>query len=126
MKIYEVGGAVRDSLIGLEVNEKDWVVVIAKEIGSITSMNTWMRRIDLSCKVLAPWAVGAIISSVGNSRRMRIFYGAAAVGLWNAMAYPMELMLTTAVFYAFPAKKYKNRMFCTAEHAMKFCPRQIL
>ena len=27
MKIYEVGGAVRDSLIGLEVNEKDWVVV---------------------------------------------------------------------------------------------------
>jgi|TARA_B100001250_G_scaffold132205_1_gene112937 tRNA nucleotidyltransferase (CCA-adding enzyme) len=27
MKIYEVGGAVRDSLIGLEVNERDWVVV---------------------------------------------------------------------------------------------------
>ena len=87
--------------------EKDWVVVIAEEIGSITSMNTWMRRIDLSCKVLAPWAVGAIISSVGDSRRMRIFYGAAAVGLWNAMAYPMELMLTTAVFYAFPALSEK-------------------
>ena len=87
--------------------EKDWVVVIAEEIGSITSMNTWMRRIDLSCKVLAPWAVGAIILSVGNSRRMRIFYGAAAVGLWNAMAYPMELMLTTAVFYAFPALSEK-------------------
>ena len=27
MQIYLVGGAVRDALLGLEVNEKDWVVV---------------------------------------------------------------------------------------------------
>ena len=27
MKIYLVGGAVRDTLLGIEVKEKDWVVV---------------------------------------------------------------------------------------------------
>ena len=27
MKIYEVGGAVRDTLLGTEPNDKDWVVV---------------------------------------------------------------------------------------------------
>src|SRR4051794_20372828 len=27
MKIYEVGGAVRDALLGLPVTERDWVVV---------------------------------------------------------------------------------------------------
>ena len=27
MKIYLVGGAVRDTLLGIEVLEKDWVVV---------------------------------------------------------------------------------------------------
>ena len=87
--------------------ERDWVVVIANEIGSVPIMNTWMRRIDLSCKALAPWAVGLMIQSVGKSGRMRVFYGAAAVGVWNAMAYPLELMLTTAVFYAFPALEDK-------------------
>ena len=87
--------------------ERDWVIVIANEIGSVPVMNKWMRRIDLSCKVLAPWAVGIIIKSVGTSGRMRVFYGAAAVGVWNAMAYPLELMLTTAVFYAFPTLNQK-------------------
>ena len=27
MKVYEVGGAVRDGLLGLPVEERDWVVV---------------------------------------------------------------------------------------------------
>ena len=27
MKVYLVGGAVRDELLGRQVNEKDWVVV---------------------------------------------------------------------------------------------------
>ena len=31
MKIYLVGGAIRDSLLDLPVLEKDWVVVNAKE-----------------------------------------------------------------------------------------------
>ncbi len=30
MEVYEVGGAVRDSLLGLEVRERDWVVVGAR------------------------------------------------------------------------------------------------
>ena len=31
MKIYLVGGAVRDTLLGIEVLEKDWVVVGQKK-----------------------------------------------------------------------------------------------
>ncbi len=31
MKVYLVGGAVRDQLLGLPVKEKDWVVVGATE-----------------------------------------------------------------------------------------------
>ena len=27
MRVYEVGGAVRDALLGLPVEERDWVVV---------------------------------------------------------------------------------------------------
>ena len=41
--------------------ERDWVVIIANEVGSLSMMNKWMRRIDLSCKVLAPIGVGVII-----------------------------------------------------------------
>ena len=48
---------------------------------SLADMNTLMRRIDLSCKVLAPTGVGLILGAVGDSARSRVFYGAAAVGL---------------------------------------------
>jgi hypothetical protein len=88
--------------------ERDWVLVIADEVGSVSTMNTWMRRIDLSCKVLAPWAVGEILTAVGKSPRMRIFYGAAAVGVWNAMAYPLELLLTTVVYHSFSKLQEKS------------------
>ncbi len=93
--------------------ERDWVVVIAERMrklsasassstASLADMNTLMRRIDLSCKVLAPTGVGLILGAVGDSARNRVFYGAAAVGLWNALAFPLELLLTTVVFHAFP------------------------
>ena len=87
--------------------ERDWVVIIAEEMGFLSKMNTIMRRIDLTCKVLAPAAVGAIISTVGSSSRMKVFYGSAAVGLWNALAFPLELLLTTLVFHTFPALECK-------------------
>lgn len=100
--ILGISGEVMNQAQTLSV-ERDWVVVIAEEMGSLATMNTMMRRIDLMCKVLAPAAVGAIISTVGSSSRMKVFYGSAAVGLWNALAFPLELLLTTIVFRAFPA-----------------------
>lgn len=43
--------------------EKDWVVVIAKgDKKALAGMNAVMRRIDLTCKILAPAAVGVIIA----------------------------------------------------------------
>jgi hypothetical protein len=105
--ILGISGEVMNQAQTLSV-ERDWVVVIAKEMGSLATMNTMMRRIDLMCKVLAPAAVGAIISTVGSSSRMKVFYGSAAVGVWNALAFPLELLLTTVVFHAFPALDAKR------------------
>ena len=43
--------------------EKDWVVVIAHgDKDALAGMNAVMRRIDLSCKILAPAAVGVLIA----------------------------------------------------------------
>ena len=44
--------------------ERDWVVVIAEQSGNpLKTLNMLMRRIDLSCKLLAPAAVSCHASS---------------------------------------------------------------
>ena len=50
--------------------EKDWVVVIAGgDSTRLADMNAMVRRIDLTCKVLAPVAVGAIYQYVEEKGR---------------------------------------------------------
>lgn len=93
--------------------ERDWLVTVAThpsnaETMDLSALNTLMRRIDLSCKVLAPAAVGFMLDAVGTSARERIFYGAAMVGVWNALEYPIELVFNTAVFYGFPELRCKE------------------
>ena len=116
--VLGISGEVMNQAQTLSV-ERDWVVVIAEEMGSLAVMNTTMRRIDLMCKVLAPAAVGAIISTVGSSSRMKVFYGSAAVGVWNALAFPLELLLTTLVFDSFPAldSKMHSHMDGVTKHS---------
>ena len=43
MKVYLVGGAVRDELLSIEVLEKDWVVVGSTEEGLIAVSYTHLR-----------------------------------------------------------------------------------
>ena len=88
--------------------EKDWVVVLSKESNiDLGLLNTTMRRIDLSCKALAPFAFTMMYQYVGNDVRTRIFYGALMIGFWNVISFPVEWILNTRVYEAFPRLRMK-------------------
>ena len=88
--------------------EKDWVVVMSKESNlDVGILNTTLRRIDLSCKALAPLAFTAIYQFIGTDVRTRIFYGALMISFWNIISFPVELILNTRVYESFPRLKMK-------------------
>lgn len=79
--------------------EKDWVVVLAANDSSdLASLNTTMRRIDLSCKILAPMAFGVIMDFAGNDPTTRAMIGAATVGIWNLISTPLEYVMTKDIY----------------------------
>ncbi|EQC29889.1 hypothetical protein SDRG_12433 [Saprolegnia diclina VS20] len=84
--------------------EKDWVVVIATETSTrLGDWNTTMRRIDLSCKLLAPAAFGILMDYAGSDPMTRATVGAAAVGVWNLMSAPLEYAMVRDVYALVPA-----------------------
>ena len=89
--------------------EKDWVVAIAGSLqADLGDLNTTLRRIDLGCKALAPGAFAFIYQFCGDTPREKIFYGAIIVGLWNLASFPVELILNTMVYDAFPVLRQKG------------------
>ena len=44
---------------------------------------------------------------VGNDVRTRIFYGALMIGFWNVISFPVEWILNTRVYEAFPRLRMK-------------------
>ncbi|GBG32103.1 Solute carrier family 40 member 1 [Hondaea fermentalgiana] len=82
--------------------EKDWVVVIADTLHiPVGEINTILRRIDLTCKALAPALFAALYQGLGVTMRARIFYGAALLGLWNLISCPLEICLLRIVYARF-------------------------
>ncbi|KAJ7532070.1 hypothetical protein O6H91_14G071000 [Diphasiastrum complanatum] len=96
------------ALAGLANNilvERDWVVIIAEgqAPGLLTRINAGMRRIDLSCKLLAPVAVGVLMSSVS------ILASAVLIATWNLLSVGFEYWLLYSVYSAIPAlQQYKD------------------
>ncbi|OWY92155.1 Ferroportin transmembrane protein, partial [Phytophthora megakarya] len=84
--------------------ERDWVVVIAGPDNSagLAKLNTTMRRIDLSCKILGPMAFGFIVDFAGNDVTTRAMIGAAVVGLWNLISMPLEYYMTHDIYHLVP------------------------
>ncbi|KAF1315122.1 Ferroportin, partial [Globisporangium splendens] len=79
--------------------ERDWVVVIAgADSDALAHLNTTMRRIDLSCKILAPMAFGIIMDFAGKDPTMSAMIGAAAVGIWNLLSTPLEYFMTKDIY----------------------------
>lgn len=105
--VVNVSGAIGAlaSLAGVILIERDWVVVISENQspGLLTQMNAVTRRIDLSCKLLAPVAVGFIMSYVS------VLASAIVLVLWNILSVGVEYWLLSSVYYAVPSLNLKIR-----------------
>lgn len=69
----------------------------------LTKMNSVIRRIDLSCKLLAPVITGFIISFVSLKA------SAITLALWNTISVWVEYWLFTSVYNGIPALGQSNR-----------------
>eukprot|EP00930_Biecheleria_cincta_P000768 TRINITY_DN10185_c0_g1_i1.p1 TRINITY_DN10185_c0_g1~~TRINITY_DN10185_c0_g1_i1.p1 ORF type:complete len:470 (-),score=81.54 TRINITY_DN10185_c0_g1_i1:410-1819(-) len=65
--------------------EKRWAKALtAGDVSDLATLNGTLRRIDLSCKIIAPIASGAVMSSLSPAS------AAAAVAAANVLAWPIE------------------------------------
>eukprot|EP01061_Rhynchopus_euleeides_P004407 TRINITY_DN13660_c0_g1_i2.p1 TRINITY_DN13660_c0_g1~~TRINITY_DN13660_c0_g1_i2.p1 ORF type:complete len:510 (+),score=216.90 TRINITY_DN13660_c0_g1_i2:90-1619(+) len=88
--------------------EKDWVVEIANGDSQLqTQLNSWMRRIDLTCKLGGPFVfvlIDTILQTVyeKSDRKQQFLFGAAVVAVWNILSCPLELHFINTVYEAYP------------------------
>ncbi|CAI0424027.1 unnamed protein product [Linum tenue] len=92
------------TLVGTILIEREWVVVISEghPPGVLTEMNSTIRRIDLTCKLLAPVASGFIISFVSLKA------SAITLACWNTVAIWLEYFLFMSVYKGIPALGESN------------------
>lgn len=83
--------------------EKDWIVVIAEGDNTMLSdLNSTLRRIDLFTKLLAPMAVGQLITLVSMT------FGCAFVAGWNVISMFVEYIMLKIVYDNTPALAVKR------------------
>ncbi|KAK7390269.1 hypothetical protein VNO78_25568 [Psophocarpus tetragonolobus] len=92
------GIGVLSTLAGTILIEREWLLVISEgqppEL--LTKMNSVTRRIDLTCKLLAPVVTGFIISFVSLKA------SAITLALWNTVSVWVEYWLFTSVYNGIP------------------------
>lgn len=66
----------------------------------LTHLNTTMRRIDLSAKILAPTMVGVVLQYAAHDSSSRVLVGAILLGGFHALAWPLEVLCANAVYAA--------------------------
>ncbi|CAI9097207.1 OLC1v1033580C1 [Oldenlandia corymbosa var. corymbosa] len=91
--------AVLSTLAGTILVEREWVVVIAEgqPPGTLTKMNSMIRRIDLSCKLFGPVLTGFVISFVSLTA------SALILALWNLISVCFQYWLLMSVYNGIPA-----------------------
>ncbi|KAJ4704321.1 Solute carrier family 40 protein [Melia azedarach] len=98
--LTNVSGAVGviSTLAGTILIEREWVVVISDghPPGVLTKMNSIIRRIDLTCKLLAPVITGFIISFVSLKA------SAMTLALWTTATVWVEYWLFMSVYRGIP------------------------
>ncbi|WVZ79788.1 hypothetical protein U9M48_027325 [Paspalum notatum var. saurae] len=106
--VTNVSGALAalSTLAGTILIEREWVVVISSghPPGVLTGINSVVRRIDLSCKLLAPVFSGLVISFVSAQA------SAAALALWNIASVGVEYWLFVSVYNGIPALAENSRL----------------
>ncbi|XP_021621888.1 solute carrier family 40 member 2 isoform X4 [Manihot esculenta] len=99
--LTNISGAigVLSTLAGTILIEREWVVIISEGHPPhvLTKMNSIIRRIDLTCKLLAPVVAGSIISFLSTKA------SAMALAFWNMSAVWMEYWFFTSVYKGIPA-----------------------
>lgn len=93
------GIGVLSTLAGTILIEREWLLVISEDQPPelLTKMNSVTRRIDLSCKLLAPVISGFIISFVSLKA------SAITLALWTTVSVWVEYWLFTSVYHGIPA-----------------------
>lgn len=74
----------------------------------LSRMNAVMRRIDLSCKLLAPVAVGFLMSTVS------VTAAAVVIAAWNTLTVGLQFYFLSRVYWRIPALQARNA--CQEEH----------
>jgi len=83
--------------------ERDWVVVVAADdLDFLAGINSKMRRIDLVCAILAPVAVGFIMTLGSN------LAGIIFICAWNVISFFIEYNLLMLVYRAVPLLAVKH------------------
>ncbi|CAN6169684.1 unnamed protein product [Urochloa humidicola] len=104
--VTNVSGALAalSTLAGTILIEREWVVVISSghPPSVLTGINSVIRRIDLSCKLLAPVFFGLVFSFVSAQA------SAAALALWNIASVGFEYWLFVSVYNGVPALAAQN------------------
>ncbi|KAK8582537.1 hypothetical protein V6N13_069312 [Hibiscus sabdariffa] len=99
--LTNISGAVGvlSTLAGTILVEREWLVVIAEgnPPSLLTDMNSVIRRIDLTCKLVAPVISGLIISFVSLEA------SAMAFALWTTITVWVEYWLFMSVYNGIPA-----------------------
>ncbi|CAI0424028.1 unnamed protein product [Linum tenue] len=92
------------TLAGTILIEREWVVVISEghPPDVLTKTNSTIRRIDLTCKLLAPVVSGFIISFVSLKA------SAITLSCWNIAAVGLEYLLFMSVYKGIPALGESN------------------
>ncbi|KAL6841684.1 hypothetical protein ACP4OV_028513 [Aristida adscensionis] len=113
--VTNVSGALAalSTLAGTILIEREWVVVIStgQPPAVLTGINAVVRRIDLSCKLLAPVFSGLVISFASAQA------SAAALALWNVASVGVEYWLFVSVYHGVPALAENARLRATDDDA---------
>ncbi|KAJ3676476.1 hypothetical protein LUZ60_003888 [Juncus effusus] len=117
---------VLSTLAGTILIEREWVVVISEGQNAelLTKMNSIIRRIDLTCKLLAPVFSGFIISFISLSTSALIF------AIFNIISVLVEYFLLASVYNGIPSLKEAEQRRITrgaineeiAEERLAFIP----
>eukprot|EP00762_Andalucia_godoyi_P001648 ANDGO_07144.mRNA.1 Solute carrier family 40 member 1 len=68
----------------------------------LSNLNAVMRRVDLSCDILAPLVFSIMLETV------TVFYSIVFVILWNLLSLPVEYGLLAALYKSIPTLASKN------------------
>eukprot|EP01059_Diplonema_ambulator_P002523 TRINITY_DN12144_c0_g1_i1.p1 TRINITY_DN12144_c0_g1~~TRINITY_DN12144_c0_g1_i1.p1 ORF type:complete len:489 (+),score=155.08 TRINITY_DN12144_c0_g1_i1:200-1666(+) len=95
--------------------ERDWVVVISQGDSDYQAhLNSWMRRIDLLCKLGGPLIFMLIdkllTETYGDDQsHVQFKYGIAIVGAWNVISVPLELKAVQGIYEMYPKLAEKKQ-----------------